>query len=103
MVIRSRKVRSGIACGLSFTAGSLAMTARVFSCVTTSTVAGNASLLPMWSKWLWVLTIVVMGSFDTDATRSRMALPLFTSLVSTSTIPVRVTNTVVFPPCPGIM
>ena len=84
-------------------AGTYWFVERVFSCVTTSTVAGNASLLPMWSKWLWVLTTVVMGSFDTDATRSRIALPLFTSLVSTSTIPARVTNTVVFPPCPGIM
>ena len=72
---------------MSFTAGSLAIAARVFSCVTTSTVAGNASLLPTWSKWLWVLMTVVTGRSVTDATRSRIAWPLPASLVSTSTTP----------------
>ena len=87
---------------MSFTAGSLAIAARVFSCVTTSTVAGNASLLPTWSKWLCVLMTVVTGRSVTEATRSRMPWPLPVSLVSTSTTPRRVTNTAVLPPWPGI-
>src|SRR5438094_2662370 len=46
--------------------------------------------------------IIVTGLSVTRRTWFRIASPLFGSLVSTSTTPAWVTNTVVFPPAPGI-
>ena len=79
------------------------MFAAVFSCTTISTVAGKYWLLPVWSPWVWVLMMCVIGLSLTVRTWSRMAWPLLASLVSTSTTPLAATSTPVFPPWPGTM
>ena len=72
----------------------------VFSCATISTDAGKNSLLPVWSPWVWVLMMWVIGLSVTVFTWSRIAWPQLASLVSTSTTPLAVTNTAVLPPPP---
>ena len=49
--------------------------ASVFSWATKSTVSGNSVLLPEWSKWGWVLMIVVTGVSVTLWTSSRISGP----------------------------
>ena len=79
------------------------MFASVFSCATISTVAGKNWLLPLWSPWVCVLMMWVIGLSLTLLTWSRIAWPLLASLVSTSTMPLAATKATVFPPAPGIM
>ena len=70
----------------------------VFSWTMVSTEAPKKSLLPMWSSWVWVLMIVVIGLSVTVLIRSRIGWPQPGSFVSTSSTPLSVTSTAVLPP-----
>ena len=70
----------------------------VFSCTTISTVAGNSALLPVWSKCVWVLMIVVIGFGVTARICSRIVGPYPVSFVSTIATPFSMMNTPVLPP-----
>ena len=64
------------------------MFAFVFSCVTTSTVAGNSTLPLTWSPCVWVLMIVVTGFGVSSLILSRIGWPQPGFFVSTTTTPV---------------
>ena len=70
----------------------------VFSCATTSTFAPKNPLLPVWSPWVWVLMMVVIGLSVTLLTLSSTAWPQPFNLVSTSVTPPSVMNTATLPP-----
>jgi hypothetical protein len=59
----------------------------VFSCVTTSILPSNAWLPPVWSAWVCVLMIVVIGLSVIFLTKSMIAWPDPGFLVSTTTTP----------------
>ena len=72
----------------------------VFSCATTSTVAGNSTLPLTWSKCVCVLMIVVTGLGVSSRILSISGCPQPGTLVSTSTTPSPVTNAAELPPPP---
>jgi hypothetical protein len=78
------------------------MFSAVFTCVTTSTLAGNSTLPLTWSKCVCVLMIVVIGLSVTSLIFAISGWPHPGFLVSTTTTPLAVMNTPLFPPPPVI-
>ena len=76
------------------------MLAFVFSCTTTSTVAGNSTLPLTWSPCVWVLMMRTTGLLDSSLILSRMGWPQPGFFVSTTVMPFAPTNTAVLPPPP---
>ena len=74
------------------------MLALVFSWTMFSTLAPKNSLLPVWSLWVWVLMMRVMGLFVTPFTRSTIVGPKPGSFASTRVTPLSVMNTATLPP-----
>src|SRR5438128_6707140 len=72
----------------------------VFSCATISTLAGNSTLPLTWSPWLCVLMTVVTGLGVSSPILLSIGCPHPASFVSTTTTPLAVTKTAVFPPPP---
>ena len=70
----------------------------VFSCATISTLAPKKPLLPVWSPWVCVLMMRVIGLSVTLFTLSSTAWPQPASLSSTSVTPPSVMNTATLPP-----
>ena len=48
---------------------------RMFSWATKCTVSGNSVFEPLWSKWTWVLMMVVTGLSVSRRTCPRMSAP----------------------------
>src|SRR5437773_50348 len=72
----------------------------VFSCTMMSTVAGKSTLPLTWSPCVWVLISVVTGLLVSSLILSRTGWPQPGFFASTTTTPVPVMNTAVFPPPP---
>ena len=95
----SRKMLGGFGLGAADEFGRISfMFAAVFTCVTTSTSAGNSTLPLTWSPCVWVLTIIVTGLFVTFLIASSSGCPQPGFFVSTTTTPLAVMKTELLPP-----
>ena len=80
--------------------GIFSMLVLVFSCATTSTVAGNSTLPLTWSPCVCVLISIVTGFGVSSLILSRIGLPQPGFFASTTVTPLAVTKTAVLPPPP---